>query len=1089
MNLNIANYWNRFDEAKNFTDVLLRDGYATQASEINEIQSIQDARITRLARSLFADGDVINGGAIQINATTGQAEATAGDIFAAGRIWSVPAASFTIPVRGSVAVGIYLTEKIISEKEDPSLLNPARGHASEGLPGAWRLRITAEWGFAAGEADNFYSVYDVTDGIMAVKEAPPNLESFNLAIARYDRDSTGGGTYVCNGMTVSAEPVTDLTRQFFTVAAGRARVNGAGIDVHSSMRIGHATGPDLREIDTEVIAATGAAAQTVKVAHPPVWEYVNLRVTHRKTVNVVHGNYTGCTDGLPDTSILNIISVVQGSTSYASGTSWVRVGDTLDWSPGGPEPAPGSSITVTYDYLNTNVQPESPTKDGFVVRNAVAGSSIMITYRQALPRIDVLCVSDLGEFRFLKGPASEYGCRAPQIPANLLALASIAQDWRATPSVTNDGIRAVSFGRMMEWQAMIDWCVAEVARNRLEMDAGTREAGAKIGMFVDPLLDDSMRDQGIAQTGAVFDGCLTLAIDAVVLNPGADIARPRGIAQTVGVLFSQLLKTGGMKVNPYMAFAIPEGKAVINPSVDRWTVNQTQWASEVTRTFYSSENKTVNQTVNRYRSSGRAYGALLGSSSSSSTQSKTSTTQNTVTEDLGTKTSAIAFLRQIAVSFTLEGFGPGEVLKSINFGGVNVAITGGKTADANGVLTGSFTIPANMPAGARQVEFRGTASVAFATFVGQGTLAVKTLRKVQNVYSHTVNTTTVTTTRTISSDPLAQTFTVERDVMLAGVDLWFRVRGSTNAQVQIREVENGFPTSVVLAEALVKPSQQVTNGGHTRCLFDFPLPLESGVEYAIVILCNDAQTELAIAEMGKFDSSAQKWVTLQPYVVGVLLSSSNARTWTAHQDRDLAFRLLKASYSAKSASIELGNVSLPAGTTDILLTGAAELPGAACWNDYALVLPSGRGTLSLSDGQSVTLSQAVSGSAKLTARLHGDSEFTPILWPGTQIIAGRLRTSGDYVSRSIVTTGANKAILIYDEWKPSGSNITPQIQIDSGAWQALTLAESVNQGDGVVERRYEKALSGNSQIKIRLALAGSAAARPCIYNVRLMAVK
>lgn len=1090
MAYNIANYWNRFAENKNYTRVLLRDGYAQQASEHNEIQSILDARITRLARALFADGDVINGGAIQINATTGHVEATEGDIFAAGQIWSVPQASFTIPVSGPVAVGIFLREQVISEKEDPDLLNPARGHASEGLPGGWRLKVTAAWGYSVAEADDFYSVYDVTDGIMAVKEAPPNLESFNLAIAQYDRDSTGGGTYVCNGMNVTAEPVTDLTKQFFTISQGKARVGGASINVHTGMRIGYATGPDLRVIDTEVITATGAASQQVKVAHPPVWEYDNLRVTNRKKVTLVHGNYSGCTDALPDTSVLQIVSVVQSGTNYAAGTDYVRVGDTLDWSPAGKEPAPGSSFDVTYDFLNTNVSPQSPTKDGFVVKNAVAGSSIMITYKQALSRIDCLCVSDLGEFKFLQGPASEYGARPPAIPASLLALASIEQDWRKTPVVVNDGIRAVSFARMQAWEEKMEWMEAEIARNRLEMDAGTREAGAKVGMFVDPLLDDSMRDQGIAQTAAVFDGCLTLAIEATVLAPTGDIARARGAAQSVAVLFSQLLKTGEMKVNPYMAFAIPEGKATINPSVDRWTENQTQWASSVTRTFYSSENRTVSGgTVNRYQRSGRAYGVILGSSTSSSKSSQTTTSQQTVTEDLGTKNSAIKYLRRIAVNFTLEGFGPGEQLKTVNFGGVNVGFSGSKVANSAGTVTGSFTIPANMPAGSKQVEFRGTASVAYATFVGQGTLSVKTLRKVQNVYKHTVNTTTVTTTRTISSDPLAQTFTVERDVMLAGVDLWFRQRGTTNAQVQIREVENGMPTSVVLAEALVRPGQQVINGGHTRCLFDYPLPLESGVEYAIVILCNDAKTALAIAEMGKFDSSQQKWVTLQPYVVGVLLSSSNASTWTAHQDRDLTFRLLKATYAAKNVNIELGNINLPSGTTDILLTGAAELPGAACWNDYALVLPSGRGTLALSDGQSVTLNQAISGSARLTARLHGDNNFSPILWPGTQVIAGKLKTSGDYVTRSIVTTGASKAILIFDEWKPTGSNITAQIQIDAGAWQSLSLVDSVNQGDGVVERRYEKTLSSNNQVKIKLTLTGTAAARPCVYNVRLMAVR
>lgn len=1086
----IDNYYNRFSEAKHYEEMLFRDGYGMQASEMNEMQSIEDARITKLARALFADGDVINGGSVKINAANGRVEATAAEIFAAGRIWTVPAANFTIPKTGTVAIGIFLTEQIISEHEDTGLRNPALGFSTTGEAGAWRKKITAAWGYASSNTANFYAVYEAVNCILNVKEAPPNLEAFNLAIARYDRDSTGGGTYICNGMLVAAENVSDLTRQYFTVGAGRARVNGAGIEVHAGMRLPYNTGPNLREIDTEVISATGAASQTVKVAHPPVWQYDNLRVTRRKTVSIVHGNYLGCTDALPDTSVLQIISVVQSGTTYAAGTSYNRVGDTLDWSLSGPEPAAGSTYQVTYDYLLSHVAPVSPTKDGFVVQNAVAGSSIMISYKQALPRIDCLCVSDLGEFRFLQGPANEYGARPPQIPASLLKICSISQDWRKAPTVSNDGVRCVSFGRMAEWQEMIYWCVNEVARNRLEMDASTREAGTKVGMFVDPLLDDTMRDQGISQTGAVFDGCLTLAIDAVVLRPGADIKKARCAAYSVAELFSQPLATGGMKVNPYMAFAIPEGKATINPSVDRWTEEQTVWASTITQKFYTSENRTVaGQTVNRYRASSRATGVLLGTSESTSSSSETSTRQETVIDDLGTKTSAVAVLRQITISFTLEGFGPGEILQAINFGGVNVALPANRTAGSDGTLTGSFTIPANVPAGSKQVEFRGSASVAYATFVGQGTLAVRTLRKIQNVYSHTVNTTTVTTTRIISSDPLAQTFTVEQDVMLTGVDLWFRARGTTNAQVQIREVENGYPTSVVLAEALIRPAAQVVNGGQTRCQFDYPLPLEAGVEYAIVILCNDAITELAIAEMGKFDSTRQQWVTAQPYVVGVLLSSSNAKTWTAHQDADLKFRLLRASFTATSANISLGTVALPAGTTDILLTGAAELPGASCWHDYALVLPSGRGTLALSDGQSVSLAAAVSGNASLTARLHGDSDFSPILWSGTQIIAGKLRSSGDYVSRSIVTTDANRAVLIFDAWQPSGSTITAQIQIDSGSWQNMTLAGTTPQDNGVIERRYEKALSGAAKVKIKLTLAGSAAARPCVYDIRLIAVK
>lgn len=59
--------------------------------------------------------------------------------------------------------------------------------------------------------------------------------------------------------------------------------------------------------------------------------------------------------------------------------------------------------------------------------------------------------------------------------------------------------------------------------------------------------------------------------------------------------------------------------------------------------------------------------------------------------------------------------------------------------------------------------------------------------------------------------------------------------------------------------------------------------LQAKREYAVVVLCDDATTALYVAELGKQDPT-RGYVTSQPYQVGVLLSSSNASTWTAHQD-------------------------------------------------------------------------------------------------------------------------------------------------------------------------------------------------------------
>ena len=91
-------------------------------------------------------------------------------------------------------------------------------------------------------------------------------------------------------------------------------------------------------------------------------------------------------------------------------------------------------------------------------------------------------------------------------------------------------------------------------------------------------------------------------------------------------------------------------------------------------------------------------------------------------------------------------------------------------------------------------------------------------------------------------------------------------------------------------------------------------------------------------ELGGFDAHAQTWITSQPYQVGVLLSSSNASTWTAHQDKDLAFRLLEAEFTPGVQALELGAAEV-AGATDLLLLALAETPSAATRVEYALSLP------------------------------------------------------------------------------------------------------------------------------------------------------
>ncbi|GHU21938.1 hypothetical protein FACS189472_14760 [Alphaproteobacteria bacterium] len=61
-----------------------------------------------------------------------------------------------------------------------------------------------------------------------------------------------------------------------------------------------------------------------------------------------------------------------------------------------------------------------------------------------------------------------------------------------------------------------------MSQERLKNDANASDPSTKKGIFVDPFFDDDMRDQGISQTGAIVDKCLTLPVHSEVRDLAKD---------------------------------------------------------------------------------------------------------------------------------------------------------------------------------------------------------------------------------------------------------------------------------------------------------------------------------------------------------------------------------------------------------------------------------------------------------------------------------------------------------------------------------------------------------------------------------------
>ncbi len=391
-------------------------------------------------------------------------------------------------------------------------------------------------------------------------------------------------------------------------------------------------------------------------------------------------------------------------------------------------------------------------------------------------------------------------------------------------------------------------------------------------------------------------------------------------------------------------------------------------------------------------------------------------------------------------------------------------------ADANGRISGSFTTPANLPVGRKLVEFSGSGgSRGIAAYYAEHIARAVTVRQ---------------EFATLYGDPLAQTFTPNRNMVIGGVDLWVGDVGSSPIAVQIRETQVGFPTNVTLAVGRLNPAE-ITVGAMNR--FEFPpIRLSANVEYAFVVMCDDPIGAIGTAQMGKWDGAAGRWVTAQPYSVGVMLSSSNASTWTAHQDQDLTFQLLETVFVAGQQTFDLGTVAV-SGATDFLLSALVDVLGANCGIAFDLIMPSG-GTYRLSAGQVLSLSSPETGDVGVRAVLTATASSAPVLLPGVQIFHGVTSSAATYVTRVMPAGNPSIVTVTFEAHTPGASSIVAECQpSDGGAvWTPVPLSSGVPVGDGWEELTHKLAGFSGADVRVRLTLTGSAAERPRARNLRVI---
>lgn len=232
-------------------------------------------------------------------------------------------------------------------------------------------------------------------------------------------------------------------------------------------------------------------------------------------------------------------------------------------------------------------------------------------------------------------------------------------------------------------------------------------------------------------------------------------------------------------------------------------------------------------------------------------------------------------------------------------------------------------------------------SSAESTYISEGIV-----EQFENVIT-TTNTTTNTlitqvsrNTETIARyyDPLAQTFVVGGNVeapnpintnddvngaFLTAIDLFFAKKDTANCpvKVEIRTVELGTPTRTIIGSpvTLIPDQVNVSNNAEspTHIVFDYPIFLSPGREYAIVIVSESSDKyELWTAQMGEKtvntsslpDAESVRYT--RQFSMGSLFKSQNGSIWTANQYQDLKFKLYKAEFVSNTGTAFFYNPTL-----------------------------------------------------------------------------------------------------------------------------------------------------------------------------------
>ena len=240
-------------------------------------------------------------------------------------------------------------------------------------------------------------------------------------------------------------------------------------------------------------------------------------------------------------------------------------------------------------------------------------------------------------------------------------------------------------------------------------------------------------------------------------------------------------------------------------------------------------------------------------------------------------------------------------------------------SDADGKIEGSFFIPnttsIRFKTGVREFklrEFDATSDETAVSLARSNYAAIGGTELRNQIEPINLRVRTVENPNPV--DMVSQSFKIQKTsgIYVTGFKIYFKSKpdsanpshDTSPVRLQIREMENGFPTSHVIpgGEKIVLHSNVTANSstpasGETVFDFEVPVYLEGFKEYAIVLTSKSNQYNVWTAETGEFHfGSTTRRVTKQSGV-GAFFKSKNGVSWIQDQTKDLMFTLKRAQFN------------------------------------------------------------------------------------------------------------------------------------------------------------------------------------------------